>query len=92
MARKLLRSATPVAPADYEPADVSAIQALSRGEADEHQQKRAMKWIIEQAAGTYEMHYYPTERNTSFSLGRGFVGQQIVKMLRLNVSALTKGD
>jgi hypothetical protein len=80
----------PHIPPPYEPADVSAIQALQRGDANEHQQQRALKWIIEKAAGTYEFHFHGTDRETSFALGRGFVGQQVVKLTRLNLSELLK--
>lgn len=79
---------TPAVPAKYELADAGAIQALMRGDADEFQQKRALKWIVESAAGCYDFHYYEGERDTAFALGRAFVGQQIVKMTKLNLSAL----
>ena len=84
------RAAGPHIPPPYELADVSAIKALQRGDASEHQQQRALKWIIEQAAGTYQMNFYPTDRETSFALGREFVGQQVVKLLHLDLSALAK--
>jgi len=66
------------------------MQALARGEANSDQQQRALKWLIEQAAGTYEFQFYPSDRDTSFALGRGFVGQQIVKLLKLNLSSLRR--
>lgn len=81
---------TPAVPAKYELADAAAIQALVRGEADEYQQKRALQWMVDVACGTYDFHYYPSERDTAFALGRAFVGQQIVKMTRLNVSAMRR--
>ena len=84
------RAAGPHIPAPYELADVSAIQALQRGDASEHQQQRALKWLIEKAAGTYEFNFYPTDRETAFALGREFVGQQVVKLLHLSMSELTK--
>ena len=83
---------SPWLPVKYELADVTAIQALNRGEANADQQKRAMKWIIELASRLYEFNYYPSERDTSFALGRVFVGQQIVKMLKLNVSNLRRNE
>jgi hypothetical protein len=86
------RAHIPYAPAAYDIADASAIQALMRGEADAFQQQRVLKWIIEQAAGTYEFQYYPSERDTAFALGRGFVGQQVIKLSKLNLSALREGD
>ena len=76
----------------YELADVVAIQALARGDADEHQQKRALKWIIENAAAMYEFSYYPTDRDTNFGLGRVFVGQVIVGILKLNAAALRRKE
>jgi hypothetical protein len=84
------RAIGPFIPPPYEVADASAFQALERGEAEPHQQQRALKWLIEQAAGTYEFNYYPTDRDTSFGLGRAFVGQQVIKLLRLNTSQLRR--
>ena len=88
--KKADRATGPHIPADYEIADAGAIQALIAGTAEPHQQQRALKWIIEQAAGTYEFQFYPGERETAFSLGRCFVGQQIVKMSKLNLSQLRR--
>jgi hypothetical protein len=87
---KKTRAAGPHIPADYKAADAFAIQQVMAGTADAHQQQRAMKWIIEQASGMYEFQYYPTDRETSFALGRGFVGQQIVKLSKLNTSTLRR--
>lgn len=87
---KVKRAEGPHMPSPYELADVSAIQALMRGEADAGQQQRAMRWIIEQAAGTYEFQYYPSERDTAFALGRGFVGQQVVKLSKLSINSLRR--
>lgn len=81
---------TPAVPAAYETADVAAIQAMVRGEADPAQQQRAIKWIIESGAGAYDFHYYESERHTAFALGRAFVGQQVVKLTRLNLQSLRR--
>jgi hypothetical protein len=76
-------------PAKYELADLSAVQALANGLADEYQQKRALKWIIENVCGTYQLSYRPTsDRDTAFAEGRRFVGLQIVKALHLSTSTL----
>ena len=56
------------------------------GVADEMQQRRALAWIINTASATYEFHYHPSERDTAFALGRAFVGQQIVKLSKLDAS------
>lgn len=85
------KTPAPWKPVPYEKPDAASLQALERGEASAEQQKRALKWIIEQAAGTYDMHYWPThERDTNFALGRAFVGQQIVKLLRINLMSFEK--
>lgn len=88
--RKVSRAVGPQMPPKWEVADASAIQALVDGRAEPEQQKRAIKWIVEEAAGTYEFNYYPTDRDTSFALGRAFVGQQIVKMMKLNTSVMVR--
>ena len=86
----------PWTPVPYEDADAAAIQALIRGNAEEHQQQRALKWIIEVACGTYNQTFYPGgeegRRNTDFAEGRRFVGSQIVKMTRINTSKRREGN
>ena len=83
------------APAEYVLADVSAIQALVNGTASPEQQKRAVDWIIQQAAGLYEMSYRPGEdgrRDTDFAEGRRFVGSQIVKMTKLDLAKMRRKE
>lgn len=74
-------------PAGYVLADVEALQALHAGTASEGQQRRALDWIIKDAAETYEQAFRSDadggERDTSFALGRAFVGQQIVKLVNM---------
>lgn len=86
--KKVPRS--PIVPAPYTLADASALQALHRGDASADQQQRALKWLIEQCADTYYFHFYPTERETAFALGRAFAGQQIVKLVKLDLSSLRR--
>jgi len=83
---------SPAVPALYALADASAVRALMDGEATPEQQIRALRWIVEVAAGAYEFHYYGNERDTTFALGRAFVGQQIVKMTKLNIGALRRSE
>lgn len=80
----------PFIPAPYELADASSFQALQRGEATPEQQRRALDWLITAGAGAYEFHYYPSDRDTAFALGRAFVGQQIIKLLKLNLMSLRR--
>ena len=74
----------------WEKADAGALQALARGEAAPHQQQRALKFLIESLAGTYDMTYRPeSDRDTAFAEGRRFVGLQVVKLLNLKLEKLT---
>lgn len=84
-----LPKAEPWKPPYYTVADVSAFQALNRGDATEDQQRRALKYVIETLCGTYDLAYRPaSSRDTDFALGKVWVGQQLVKFLHINVSAL----
>lgn len=73
--------ATPDAPTIY------AVQAVYAGEADASQQRMALEWIIHSAAQTYDEPYRSDadggERETSFALGRAYVGRQIVKLVNM---------
>ncbi len=80
------------APPHYELEDVTAIQALARGEASAHQQARALNWIVEVAAGTYDLSWRPDARETDLAEGRRFVGLQIIKLTKLNIHKLRKTD
>jgi len=80
----------PFLPADYEAADVTAIQQLERGEATPDMQKRALAFIIA-TCGTYDASYWPeSDRDTCFSEGKRYVGNTIVKMLKLNPSKVRR--
>ena len=76
-------------PADWEPADATALQALERGEATKEQQQRALRWIITSAAMTYDEPFVPGQADvTGYLAGRMSVGRQIVKLLKVSVRAL----
>jgi len=80
-------------PTPYVAADITAIQELERGTASPDLQKRALKWIIETAAMTYDQSYRPGDTHeTAFAEGRRFVGNSIVKMLKLNPAALRRDE
>lgn len=84
--------ASPWKPVAWEPADVAAVQALARGDASADQQKRALDYIINGLAATYDLSYRPGgedgRRDTDFAEGKRFVGTQIVKALKLNLAAI----
>ena len=76
---------------DYELADATALQALEAGTANDEQQKRALTWIIHNAAAAYEVAWEPdNERASSFEAGRRYVGIEIIKMLKINTNALRR--
>jgi hypothetical protein len=80
-----------IAPPPYGPLEAAAMQALQRGDATPHQQQAALRWIIEQAAGAYNLSYAPeSDRATAFAEGRRFVGLQAIKLLKLDVEKLKK--
>jgi hypothetical protein len=82
-------AAQPYLPTAWEPADVSALQALQRGEATPDQQTRALAYVIHSVCATYDLSYRPdSDRDTAFAEGKRFVGLQIVKALHLNLAAI----
>jgi hypothetical protein len=93
---KTVGSLEPWLPVDWDLADASALQAIQRGDATPEQCVRALKWVVNKACATYEVPYRPGgqdgDRNTSFACGRQFVGQQIVKLLNLNLSDFRKKE
>jgi hypothetical protein len=82
-------AADPWKPTEWEPADVAAIQALVRGDATPEQQRRAIDYIINDIAGTYDMSYRPdSERDSVFAEGKRYVGLQLVKAVKLNLALI----
>lgn len=82
----------PWKPAPYDEPDMMAMKALAAGVANEHQQKRVLKWIVEAACATYDQPYRPgvNGRDTDFACGRMFVGQQIVKLVNMDPRVFRK--
>ncbi len=81
-------------PANYTDAVIGALKSLAGGIANEGQQKLALDWIINEAAKTYDQPYRPGadgDRDTAFACGRMFVGQQIVKVMKLTVKPSNQG-
>lgn len=92
---KYERPKSPDIPADASKPVVAALHALMDGNATEHQQKLALNWIINEASAPYGVHYYPDQdgrRNTDFALGRAFVGQQIIGLLKIDLLKIIEED
>lgn len=68
----------PVLTPEFDLADAMAIKAVAEGRAEEHQQRRAMRWILQGLCEMGKLPYVPeSERDTSFALGRQSVGFEI---------------
>jgi len=91
MSQSKFKDGQPIAemPAAYEIHEVAALQALQKGTATPDQQKLALDWVVNKAALTYDLEYRTDARDHAFCSGRRFVGLQVVKMLKLNLTALT---
>lgn len=87
--KKLNDQPSPILPPEWDKADVSAMQALALGKATPEQQQRALNWIIYGAANTYDLDYRTEPRDHAFVSGRRFVGLQIIKLIKLNLMAIS---
>ena len=91
--QKLKRSLGPpveLPPPCDEPTQM-ALKALQAGNASSGQQQMALKWIVSDCAKTHDEPFRPGPegpRDTTFALGKAFVGRQIVK--QLNTVRVTK--
>ena len=78
-------------PPTYEKTDIRAIQALARGEATALDQQRALDWIINVAASTYDEPFRPGQADAvNYMLGRRSVGLAIVKLMKLKPEFLNQ--
>ncbi len=86
------KSSAPWMPVKYVKADVAALQAMRRGEANADQQQRAMEFILDTICDRNGMSFRPGgaegARETDFAEGRRFVGNQIVKLTKLPLSKI----
>ena len=82
-----------VAPAKYGLAEAGAWKAIHQGNATKDQQILALNWLLEGPCGLHDLQYRPGadgERDTAFALGKRYVGQQIVKLIRVDMESLRK--
>lgn len=85
----------PWTPPDPDLPDVVALKALALGTATKEQQIRALKFIVEKIAGTYEESYCPGsdgDRNTAYALGKRRVGTYIVSLLSADIRKFKGGE
>lgn len=78
----------------FDIADANALQQLAAGQADEDQQKRALKWIVNRAGLLAQSTYVPDEhggaRDSAFADGRQFVAVQTMRLVTTNLEDLKK--
>lgn len=83
------------APAPYDEEDIRAVKALAAGKASEGQQRIALTWFIYNAARTYDLPFHPGgidgQRASDFACGRMFTGQQIIKLINMDMPEKKKG-
>lgn len=88
-APRATKKAPPFFDVHWDVADAAALQAVMNGTADEIQQKRAVGWIINHAARTYDVTFQPdSDRTTAFAEGRRFVGLKIRELLSVSTRDL----
>jgi len=89
-AKQAAEDHAPWKPAQWQPADASAIQALMRGDCPANLQQRAIRFIMWDLCGLRDLSFRPGgsegERETSFAEGKRFVGLQIAKLLEQKVN------
>lgn len=81
--------------APYDDDDVRAVKALASGKASEGQQRIALAWMIYNASRTYDLPFRPGgvdgQRASDFACGRMFVGQQVIKLINMDMPEKKKG-
>lgn len=94
--REILLEHAPWKPPHWELADATALRRVQAGTASPDEQKRAMAYIINTLAGAYDEPYRPGAedgaRDTVFALGRAFVGRQIVKLLKVDLTTARRNQ
>lgn len=71
--------------------EIYAIRSLESGTANAGTQRVALQAILKKICRTYDLHFIPeSPTQTNFLEGRGFVGQQILKYLRLDPAIIHK--
>ena len=79
------------APAPFNVAVASAIQAFSRGEATEQQQVLAYEWIVKQAASIGGQSFRGGDSHaTAFMEGRRFVAAQMIALQAIDIEKLRR--
>lgn len=81
---------SPLHPPDLRQEEAWAIKALHAGTADAAEQGLVWRFLIFKLAEFDGLHYRDNDRDTNFSLGRHFVGQQLLQIAGMAPEAITK--
>ncbi len=66
-----------------------ALKGLAAGNANDAQQRAALKWIIEELCRTYDLSYRPgSDRDTALAEGKRFVGLCLVHEVNISNTLL----
>lgn len=87
--QEVLADNAPWRPARWEKADATALKQLHAGTASPEMQKRALFFILDNLCGIQDWAYRPGEggeRDTTLALGRQYVGHQILKLVKIDLS------
>jgi len=69
--------------------EVAALKALAEGKADARQQRLSIVYICNTLCRTHDLLYVPGDADqTAFLNGRGFVGNKILKILKIPTGKL----
>lgn len=79
---KTLPPPSPLEPGKLTDLIIHGVHALADGNATPHQQKKVLEWIINEAS-LVAVTYQERQRDQDFALGRAFVGQQLIGILRI---------
>ena len=67
--------------------EVRAIKALAKGEASEYQQQLALSVICNKLSRAQDNLFIPeSDRESAFLSGRAFVGQQVLKYIKVPIN------
>ena len=70
-------------------AEANAFKRLYEGTAQPHQQQMALKYLVDALCRPHDMLYLPGDpESTAFLNGRAFVGQKILKLIKVPIGKL----
>ena len=76
----------PWMPPEWDISDAHALQALALGEANKDQQQRAINWIINKAAGAYDLEYRTDPHDHAFASGLRACGLRIISLIKIDLA------